>query len=92
MDTEEASAKLPELLNTIGMASGSGGINWPNLMGGIIFGTIGMVAFMYGKKEKAAKPFCIGIALMAYPYFIPNTFLVYLIGAVLTAALYFWKD
>jgi hypothetical protein len=34
----------------------------------------------------------IGIALMAYPYFFSQMLAVYLIGIVLTAVLYFWRD
>ncbi len=59
-----------------------------NLIGGLIFGTIGFVAFVYGKKQASFKCMGIGVALMAYPYFIPNTIAVYVIGVVLTAALF----
>jgi len=57
-----------------------------------IFGAIGLVAFLYGKKNKFFQPMIIGGALMAYPYFISGTFFLYLVGIVLTAALYFWRD
>ena len=63
-----------------------------NLMGGIIFGGIGFVAFVYGKKQSSPKPLCIGLALMIYLYFIPDTAAMYLIGALLCAALYFFRD
>ncbi len=58
----------------------------------IIFGVIGFAAFRYGKKNKLFRPLIIGIALMAYPYFISGTFFLYLVGIVLTAALYFWRQ
>ena len=58
----------------------------------IIFGAIGFAAFMYGKKNSFMRPMVIGIVLMAYPYFIEGTFLLYLVGIVLCAALYFWRD
>lgn len=89
---ENLQQQLPQLLNSVGLASGNGDINWANLIGGIIFGTIGMVAFMYGKKQRTVKPLIIGVALMGYPYFTPNTFLLYLIGITLSAILFFWKD
>ena len=57
-----------------------------------IFGAIGFVAFIYGKKNKFFRPMIIGIALMAYPYFISGTFFLYFVGIVLTAALYFWRE
>ena len=58
----------------------------------IIFGAIGFVAFMYGKKTGSFRPMIIGVALMVYPCFISGTFLLYLIGSILTVALYFWRD
>lgn len=58
----------------------------------IIFGAIGFVVFLYGKKNKFLRPMLIGIALMAYPYFISGTFFLYLVGIALTVALYFWRE
>ncbi len=83
---------LNAMLSAYGVSAPDGGFNWANLIGGVIFGTIGFSAFMYGKKERSVKPLGIGIALMAYPYFVPNTIAVYAIGIILTAALVFWKD
>lgn len=59
-----------------------------NLFGSIVIGSIGLAAFIYGKKSSAPKPMVLGIALMVYPYFISQTWLLYTIGAVLTAALF----
>jgi hypothetical protein len=58
----------------------------------IIFGVIGFAVFLYGKKNKSFRPMIIGVVLMVYPYFISGTFLLYFIGIILTAALYFWRD
>ena len=58
----------------------------------IIFGGIGFAVFLYGKKNKVFRPMIIGVALMAYPYFISGTFFLYLVGIALTAALYFWRE
>ena len=58
----------------------------------IIFGTIGFVAFIYGKKNTFWRPMIIGLALMAYPYFLSGTLVIYLIGIAFTAALYFWRE
>ena len=57
-----------------------------------IFGAIGFVAFVYGKKNSFWKPMIIGVALMVYPYFISGTFFLYLVGITLSAALYFWRE
>ena len=58
----------------------------------IIFGAIGFAVFLYGKKNKLFRLLVIGIALMAYPYFISGTFFLYSIGITLTAILYFWRE
>jgi len=63
-----------------------------NIFAGIMFGSIGFGAFIYGKKQSNFKALGIGIALMAYPYFVPNTIAVYAIGALLTAALIAFRD
>ena len=63
-----------------------------NIFAGIVFGSIGFAAFIYGKNQASFKPTFIGIALMAYPYFISNDILVWAIGAVLTASLFLFRD
>ena len=56
-----------------------------------LFGAIGFVAFVYGKKNSLWRPMVIGIILIAYPYFVSKALAIYLIGIILTVALYFWK-
>jgi hypothetical protein len=46
------------------------------LVGSLLFGAIGFGAFMYGKKMVLYKPMVIGFVLMAYPYFVPQTWLM----------------
>jgi len=62
-----------------------------NLFGSLMFGVIGFAAFMYGKKSALVKPMLIGLVLMIYPYFISETWLLYTIGAVLTAGLFLFR-
>ena len=75
-----------------GLTGSGGGINWGYWVANIIFGIIGWYAFLHGKREKSMRPMLIGIALMVYPYFVPNTLLAFAIGIALTAALYFWRE
>jgi hypothetical protein len=63
-----------------------------NLMGGMVFGSIGFVAFIYGKRLSLWKPMLCGIALMVYPYFIADTAMMLAIGALGTGALFFLRD
>ena len=63
-----------------------------NLIGGLVFGSIGFVAFVYGKRMHVWKPMFLGLALMAYPYFVENDIALFAIGAVGTAALFLFRD
>ena len=56
------------------------------------FGAAGMRGFVYGKKQRRAMPFVIGVALMVYPYFIDDVWLLYGVGLVLIAALFVFRD
>ena len=55
------------------------------LMWGIIFGSIGLGFFVYGKKQKAIIPLLSGIGLMVFSYFISNIYILILSGIVLVA-------
>jgi predicted phage tail protein len=63
-----------------------------NLFGSMLFGTIGFAAFIYGKKAMNWKPMVIGGALMGFTFFVSQTWLVYLLGAGLSAALFIFRD
>ena len=63
-----------------------------NLIGGLIFGSIGFVAFVYGKRMHVWKPMFVGLALMAYPYFVENDIVLFAIGAVGTGTLFLFRD
>jgi len=59
------------------------------LMWGLIFGSIGLGFFVYGKKQKAVIPFFSGIGLMVIPYFISNIFILVISDIFLIALPYF---
>ena len=61
------------------------------LLWGLLFSSIGLGFFLYGKKQRAVVPLVCGLVLMIYPYFIPNVFALVAIGIVLTAVPYFWR-
>ena len=63
-----------------------------NLIGWTLFGAIGFVAFVYGKRQSAIKTMLLGVTLMAYPYFVSNTLAMYVVGVALTAALFIFRD
>ena len=59
-----------------------------NMLAGLIFGTIGFSAFIYGKKQSAWKPMVLGAVLMGFPYFVADTIAQYIVGAVLIFMLF----
>ena len=61
------------------------------IFGAILFGVIGIAAYRYGKKTSVATTRWLGIALMFYPYAISETWLLYVVGAALCAAVYFFS-
>jgi len=62
------------------------------LFASILFGAIGLGAFIYGKKTLRWETMGLGMALMVYPYFISQTWLLYSIGCALCAGLFLFRD
>ena len=58
----------------------------------ILFGVIGTVALMYGKRMEQWKTMAVGGALLVFPYFVSQTWLIYAIGSALCVALWFFRD
>ena len=52
---------------------------------GLIFSSIGLGYFIYGRKQGNVVARYCGIALMAFPYFVDNKYAVLGIGVVLMA-------
>ena len=61
------------------------------LLWGVVFGSVGLAYFVYGKKQRRFVPLLCGIALMAFPYFMSNTVLLVVIGLVLSVVPYFFR-
>ena len=59
------------------------------ILWGLLFGSIGLGFFVYGKKQRAIVPLACGLALMVFPYFVADTLPLVGIGVVLTAIPYF---
>ncbi len=55
------------------------------LIWGLVFGSIGIGYFIYGRRQKTLMPFISGMALIAFPYFVDGVLLTVLVGAVLAA-------
>ena len=61
------------------------------LLWGLLFGSIGLGYFIYGKKQKAVVPLVCGLALMLFPYFVSNLVLLLGVGVLLAAIPYFLR-
>jgi hypothetical protein len=50
------------------------------LVWGLVFASIGLGYFIYGRKQRAVIPLLCGLALMVFPYFVSNVFILVGIG------------
>ena len=62
------------------------------LLWGLLFSSIGLGFFLYGKKQRAVVPLVCGLVLMIFPYFIANVIALVLIGVVVAAIPYFFRQ
>jgi ABC-type methionine transport system permease subunit len=53
------------------------------LAGAFLFGLLGWVAYRYGKKREQPRVKWAGVAMMLYPYAVPQTWLLWLVGCAL---------
>lgn len=71
---------------------GTLGFKWPSpayIVGLIVFGILGLVAYYYGKRTGRPRTRWLGVALMLYPYVVWQTWLLYLVGVGLCVAIWF---
>ena len=66
-----------------------GGFSLATILLAVLFGLVGFAAFRYGKKNAEPRPLFLGIALMAYGYFVTNAWASLAIGSVLTLLIFF---
>ena len=59
-----------------------------SLLASLLVGSIGFVAFAYGKRQSRVPHMLAGFILMAYPYFVTNVALMLAIAVALLAALW----
>lgn len=71
------------------VVSNVGDMDASALLWGVLFGSIGMGFFIYGKKQKRAVPLLCGLALMVFPYFVSSTLPLVTIGGLLISVPYF---
>jgi len=57
-----------------------------------VFGSIGFVAFVYGKRMNLWKPMFLGLGLMIYPYFVSDDKIMLAIGILGSGVLFFFRE
>lgn len=63
------------------------------LIGSVIFGLVGLVAWRHGRRTERPVVKWSGLALMLYPYAISETWMLWALGAILCAWLWIqWND
>jgi len=63
-----------------------------SLIAGFIFGVFGFAVLKHGKKNANNHLVVIGIAMVAYPYFVENPWLNWIIGLALSFGAYnYWN-
>ena len=72
---------FPQFLQSLGLELPS----FAYIVGSIVFGIVGLVAWRHGRRAGLPKPKWLGLALMLFPYATPQTWLMYLVGVVLCA-------
>ena len=52
------------------------------LISGLVIGLVGMVLFMYGKREQNLRALGAGVVLCVYPYFVASVVLMWVVFAL----------
>jgi hypothetical protein len=55
----------------------------------VVFGSIGLGFFIFGKRQGAPVPLACGMLLMVFPYFVSSAWAMVVVGALLMAIPYF---
>jgi hypothetical protein len=61
------------------------------LLWGLLFSSVGVGFFIYGKRQRSAVPLLCGLALCIYPYFVANVIATVAVGVALVAIPYFFR-
>jgi len=66
-------------------------MNTSLLLWGVLFSSVGMGYFVYGKKQDRRVAMYCGVALMIIPYFIGSVYVLVALCLVLLALPYFFR-
>jgi predicted membrane protein len=57
----------------------------------MFFAAIGLGYVTYSRRQRAAMPLVCGISLFIFPYFMPNAYVLVLVGALIAVLPFFIK-
>jgi hypothetical protein len=66
-------------------------MNESGLLWGVLFSSIGVGFFIYGRRQGRTVPLLTGVALIVFPYFMPNAIALVIVGAIFVAVPYFFR-
>jgi hypothetical protein len=66
--------------------------NGTTLIFSMIFGSVGIGYFVYGKKQGKFIPLLAGVALNIFPYLMSNVYEMVILGVILTGVPWFIKS
>ncbi|MBI3594095.1 MAG: hypothetical protein HY200_03995 [Nitrospirae bacterium] len=58
----------------------------------MIFGTIGVGYFIYGKRQGKMTPLWVGVALNVFPFLVSNIYEMVIIGIILSGLPWFFRS
>jgi hypothetical protein len=65
--------------------------DFPLIFAGLVFSSVGLVYFSYGRRMKNLNLLFCGMALMVYPYFVDKMVVTIVIGAALSGMPFFFR-
>jgi hypothetical protein len=61
------------------------------LLWGLLFSSVGVGFFLYGKRQRSVVPLVCGLALCIYPYFVANVIATVAVGIALVSIPYLFR-
>ena len=65
-----------------------GSLDGDSILASLLVSSIGVVVFLYGKRQKRVPHILIGLVLTVYTYFVSSVLLMFAIAAVLLGVLW----
>jgi hypothetical protein len=57
------------------------------LLASLLIGLVGAACFVYGRRQRRFPPMAAGVAMVVYPYFVPNVLALIVIAVALLGAM-----